>query len=579
MRHALVIGLLLLAPFAAFAQCTNYQITVTAGLYPIEIDWELVDGGGAVVASGLAPATVTVCLPAGCYNFYTYDLFGDGWNGAIWTIKELPALTTVATGTLTNGYFGSQQVNLGGGCGGGPCDFYNLVVTSGAFPTEISWNLVNGVSSVATGFAPTTVGICLTPGCYVLQLFDDFGDGWNGATWTLTTSLGATVGSGTLATGSIGQAIIALGVPASDCAGSGPVTASDCPDAVNICTNYSFTIDPNGIGALNEIPPLGSLGNPDYLAYDAVPSAWGSDNYGCLRNDELNSTWMIVNISGSGSLEFTFGGLGTQAGFYDWIMYPYTPSTCAGVMANTVAPVRCNWNGVSSGGTGLASTIPAGGDPTNFEPPLNVLAGEQYLICFSNWSSVSTIVPLEFGGTATVSCDPVVLPSELIAFTAEVTLTGALLRWSTATECDVSHFNLERSADLATWTTIGAVDAMGNCQEQRNYEWLDAWPIAGDGFYRLRIVDNDGSSATSAIVGVRWEPQGAMVHPNPSTGTFWVENAGQAIGVLDAFGRTVPATLGAVTERATAVHVEGSGLFTVRVGNGAGQRSERVLVE
>ena len=77
---------------------------------------------------------------------------------------------------------------------------------------------------------------------------------------------------------------------------------------MNICTNYNWSIDPNGIGSVNEIPPLGSIGNPNLIP-DLVPSAWGSDNWGCLRNNELNSTWMIINISGGGSLEFTFGGI------------------------------------------------------------------------------------------------------------------------------------------------------------------------------------------------------------------------------------------------------------------------------
>lgn len=70
-------------------------------------------------------------------------------------------------------------------------------------------------------------------------------------------------------------------------------------------------------------------GNPDLLQGDFINSSWGSDNWGCLRSNELNSTWMIVNISGSGSLEFTFGGLGSQAGFYDWMIYPYNASTTA----------------------------------------------------------------------------------------------------------------------------------------------------------------------------------------------------------------------------------------------------------
>jgi hypothetical protein len=143
------------------AQCTNYTITVTAGTFPIEIDWELVDAGGNVVASGLAPAFQTVCLPDGCYTMYMYDTFGDGWNGATFTIRVQPANTIVASGTLASGFFGSQQVSLGNGCGGGPCDWYTLTVTAGSFPTEINWNLVSGVTVVQTGFAPSSIAVCL----------------------------------------------------------------------------------------------------------------------------------------------------------------------------------------------------------------------------------------------------------------------------------------------------------------------------------------------------------------------------------------------------------------------------------
>lgn len=579
MRGRLLIGsMFVLFAGSARAQCTNYTITITAGTWPAEIDWELVDDVGTVVASGLAPAFQTVCLPDGCYTMYMYDSYGDGWNGATFTIKVQPANTTVASGTLANGTFGSQQVSLGTGCGGGPCDWYTMTVTAGIFPTEISWNLVSGVSVVQTGFAPTTISLCIDTGCYVMQMFDSFGDGWNGATWTLSDALGNTVQSGTLASGSIGQTVIPLGVPASGCGSVGPITASDCPDAVNICTNYSWAIDPNGIGALNEIPPLGSLGNPDLIWGDAVPSAWGSDNYGCLRNNELNSTWMIINISGGGSLEFTFGGLGTQAGFYDWIMYPYNATTCAGVMANTVPPIRCNWNFSSSGGTGLAATTPPGGDPGNYEPPLNVLAGEQYLICFSNWSSVTTVVPLEFGGTATVSCEPVVLPVELTAFAAQARLSDVLLGWTTASECNSSHFEVQRSTDLWTWDVIGSVDAAGNCTGTRHYGHVDPSPVPGESFYRLLVVDNDGSAETSAIVSVRWMPPGALVHPNPSTGSFWVESAEQ-VSVIDATGRAMMVVREAVTEKAQCLRIGAPGLYSVRVGYDEAVPAVRILVQ
>lgn len=523
---------------SASAQCTTYTITVGGGTFDYEIDWELVNDLGAVVASGTAPQSVAVCLPNGCYTMYMYDLFGDGWNGATFVIRVQPANTIVSSGTMVNNNFGTAQVNLGGGCGGGNCSNYTLSVSAGSFPTEVSWNLISGVLIVGTGFAPTTMTLCLDTGCFVMQMFDQLGDGWNGAAWTLTNSSNVVVGSGTLATGTIGQAMIDLS-PTTSCASSSPVVASDCPQAVNICTNYAWAVDPNGSGALNEIPPLGSIGNPDYLQGDFINSTWGSDNWGCLRSNELNSTWMIVNISGSGSLEFTFGGLGSQAGFYDWIMYPYNASTCAQVMANQVPPVRCNWNGVSFGGTGLAATAPAGGDPTNYEPPLNVIAGQQFLICFSNWSSVTTSVPLEFGGTATVSCTPIVLPLELTAFTAEQDGVHVRLRWATATEHTTGRFIVERLHGTEDWAPIGEVAAQGSSEQEVRYDFTDATAETGHNYYRLRMVDLDGSVTFSPTVHALFRQIGPSVYPNPAVGSFWVRSGLEQLTVLDPMGRAV----------------------------------------
>lgn len=582
LRTLLVAALLLGAGAERLsAQCTTYTITVGGGTWDIEIDWELVNDLGVTVASGFAPQTVSVCLPNGCYTMYMYDTFGDGWNGASFVVRVQPANTIVSSGTLANGSFGTAQVNLGGGCGGANCSNYTLTVTGGTFPTEVSWNLVSGVQIVGTGFAPSSQVLCLDTGCFVMQMFDSFGDGWNGATWTLTNSGGTTVGSGTLATGSIGQQVIDLS-PTTNCSvNSGPVTASDCPQAVNICTNYAFQIDPNGIGSVNEIPPLGSLGNPDLLLGDLAYSTWGSDNWGCLRNNELNSTWMVINVSGGGSLEFTFGGLGSQAGFYDWIMYPYTPGACAAITANTLAPIRCNWNNVSFGGTGLAATTPPGGDAGNFEPPLNVLAGQQYIICFSNWSSITTLVPLEFGGTATVSCDPIVLPITLTGFTADPADAGIELSWQTSSEEGVRSFLIDHGTGPDAWTTVIEVEATGSVAQETRYAWTHPEPSTGTNYYRLRILHQDGTIATGPTVSAEWSAPLLDVVPNPSTGRFTVACKGSPIQVFDPLGRAVafdrrpagPGRSEVVLDR----HAQG--LHLLVVGEGDGRRTARVLVD
>ena len=198
----------------------------------------------------------------------------------------------------------------------------------------------------------------------------------------------------------------------------GPVTASDCSNAVNICQNASFQIDPvTGAGLVTEFQ-TGTVSNPS-----TNPA---SSNSGCLLAGELNPTWMVINVAGTGTLEFSFGqDMGT--GCFDWIMWPYTANSCTQIINNQLAPIRCNWNGACEGFTGVSTPPPPGGDISNFEPELNVTAGQQYLICLSNYSSQVTSLPLNFFGTANVSCtavQPVTVTGTTICPGQSATLTA-----------------------------------------------------------------------------------------------------------------------------------------------------------
>ncbi|MDG2152526.1 MAG: hypothetical protein P8K10_01170, partial [Crocinitomicaceae bacterium] len=176
-------------------------------------------------------------------------------------------------------------------------------------------------------------------------------------------------------------------------------TASDCQDAVNICTNATFAIDPSGSGAILELDG-NNVSNPTTNP--------GSGNAGCLLAGELNSTWMVINVASSGLLEFSFGTDGST-GCLDWIMWPYSAASCNDIINNNLPPIRCNWNGMCEGFTGVASTLPPGGETSNFEPGVPANAGEQYLICLSNYSSQTMNLPLNFFGTADVSCTSVIV--------------------------------------------------------------------------------------------------------------------------------------------------------------------------
>ncbi|MCB0479267.1 MAG: hypothetical protein KDC84_13955, partial [Crocinitomicaceae bacterium] len=212
-------------------------------------------------------------------------------------------------------------------------------------------------------------------------------------------------------------------------------TASDCPDHVNICSDASFQVDPNGYGNVDELGDgffTGLVSNPS-----TNPGVNG--NSGCLLSGELNSTWMVVTVSSAGALEFSFGADG-GTNCYDWIMWQWDPNvTCNAIVNDTWPPVACNWNGWCEGFTGMANTLPAGADPSNFEASLNVQPGDQFIICLSNYSSATTSVPLTFyqnPGSAGVSCTPIYVNDETICEGECTTLTangGSNYSWSPTT--------------------------------------------------------------------------------------------------------------------------------------------------
>lgn len=173
------------------------------------------------------------------------------------------------------------------------------------------------------------------------------------------------------------------------------------------------------------------------------------------------------------------------------------------------------------------------------------------------------------------------LPVELLRFTGSDLPEGVLLEWSTASEINSSHFEVERSVDGARWERIGRLEAQGNSVTLTSYALLDPAPFAGANYYRLRSIDLDGSMALSETVTVTRKP-GQRLFPNPNKGEFVVDlpSAQAAIEVHDAIGQRVPAKLETISERLTRVSLlrPVAGVYFVRLGVGTEGLVERVVV-
>ncbi|MBO2012245.1 beta strand repeat-containing protein [Hymenobacter negativus] len=141
------------------------------------------------------------------------------------------------------------------------------------------------------------------------------------------------------------------------------------------------------------------------------------------------------------------------------------------------------------------------------------------------------------------------LPVELLQFTAVRQGLAVAVAWATASEKNSAYFQVQRSVDGRTFSTIERVEAQGNSNTRHNYATLDTKPMGGLSYYRLRQVDRDGKDAYSPIVAVRFEGEhqapSLAAYPNPASGqgfqllTTNLGTTGGTVTMFDNVGRLV----------------------------------------
>jgi len=122
------------------------------------------------------------------------------------------------------------------------------------------------------------------------------------------------------------------------------------------------------------------------------------------------------------------------------------------------------------------------------------------------------------------------LPIELKAF--DVVKRGedeARLTWTTASEQNVSHFDVERSVDGKSWDKIGMVNAVGQSMTTQTYGYDDSNLKAIPNndrvvYYRLRAVDMDSKYDFSEVkfIELDFDAVTYTVYPNPALEALWI---------------------------------------------------------
>ena len=128
------------------------------------------------------------------------------------------------------------------------------------------------------------------------------------------------------------------------------------------------------------------------------------------------------------------------------------------------------------------------------------------------------------------------LPVSLTSFTATPQAGVVAINWATASEQNNAGFEVQRSADGISFTTLAHVAAAGNSQTAKLYRYLDNLPLRTLGYYRLKQTDLDGTTTYSPAVSVRsGESRAASafsLYPNPTTDlaiAHW-ETTGSGVG-------------------------------------------------
>lgn len=296
---------------------------------------------------------------------------------------------------------------------------------------------------------------------------------------------------------------------------------TNCAGGTQVCSNNSFTGNNSGFGV----------------------AELTSCNRGCLAGNEHNSSWYWINIGTTGSLQMT---ISPSNGTDDYDFALWGPIN---LCPPASSPIRCSWAAaIGNTGMGNGATDNSENDfGDRWVAPLNVTAGQIYILLIDGYTPSSQPFNLTWGGTAGLSCTPIVLPIELINFSGKPYGKSNLIEWSTATEINNDYFTLEKSHNGIDFKILTTVKGAGMSSETKNYVVTDPNPFSNITYYRLKQTDYNGKYSYSEIIAIEnsyEEFAVSNIHPNPTSNDinfdFYSPFEGTIkVQILDYTGRVV----------------------------------------
>lgn len=128
------------------------------------------------------------------------------------------------------------------------------------------------------------------------------------------------------------------------------------------------------------------------------------------------------------------------------------------------------------------------------------------------------------GPVYTEAANNVPLPVELLNFTVQEAAETAVLKWESAQEINFKQYDIERSTDGKSFSTLAWVAGAGNTIERQQYSYHDKSIESGEFYYyRLKMVDLDESYDYSPIVALATKgSKQEHFHLSPNPVQDWV---------------------------------------------------------
>ncbi|MBS1605499.1 MAG: right-handed parallel beta-helix repeat-containing protein, partial [Bacteroidetes bacterium] len=256
-------------------------------------------------------------------------------------------------------------------------------------------------------------------------------------------------------------------------------------------------------------------------AIDNASASLTATNSVFWGNTDVNGYGDIWWESGSGGLSYSFtqaswAGTGNQRGAGSPFVDVATPAGPDGVWGTAD-------DGLSlvAGSPGIDAGTP---DPTSLALGSTDIAGNPRVAGSA----------IDMGAYETLSAP---LPITLLSFTGVLDNGVANLQWRTGVESGFDHFELEKSIEGRVFIEKAQIPAKASGSIYM-YGLAQQEPTA---WYRLRVVDNDGSAIYSRILVLSQRPVNEMlVYPNPAKSFILVRAASAGyINIYSADGRPV----------------------------------------